>query len=113
MLPHMLRSLHGQLYIFAEKWGIEYLKALVLKKVHKILSSFSVRSSGVSEIVKLLRQIYSDDVTTDGDVFREYLVQYIAYEIEIFTESSEHMDFLEEGIRFVRDIWNMVSERLL
>lgn len=106
---------HGRLYVVAMKYDIASLKTLVLRKIHKPLLSLTLYSSRVSDVVGLLRYIYSDDpqVTAEDDELRKLLVHYVGCEMDTLGNSHEFAALLEEGGAFVRDVWKMVYGHLL
>jgi len=59
---------HAELYVFAEKWGIESLKPLALHKLHKTMLSFTLYAARQLDIVQLPRYAYYSDENTPDRV---------------------------------------------
>jgi len=71
---------HARLYVFAEKYGIYALKALVLNKLHRTLCTFTLYEARYGDIVELARYVYANTPSRRHmDKLREMVIQYIAY----------------------------------
>lgn len=107
---------HASLYVFAEKYDIEPLRALTLNKLHNTLLKFALYPARVADIIKLVRYTYSSEHTPDRedrvDDLRALVVHYVACEVDTIGDSELFVSLLEEGGPFVRDFWRKVKERI-
>jgi hypothetical protein len=107
---------HAQLYVFAEKWGIEDLKTLALFKLHKTLVSFTLYAARRPDIVELLRCAYSNDHTPDlvdtVDDLRSLVMLYAACEVENLIHSPEFLSLIGEGGQLAQDLVQMLMKRM-
>ncbi len=108
---------HANLYVLAEKYGVDSLKALTLDKIHKTLLMFTLYHARIGDIVKLINCAYSPENTPDHegrvDELRALVTHYVACEIDTIGESELFLSLLEEGGPFVRDFWMKVKERFM
>ncbi len=108
---------HASLYVFAEKYGVESLKALTLNKMHETLSAFTLYRARIGDIVKLIGYVYSSENTPDYedrvDELRALVTHYVACKADTIAESELFLGLLEEGGPFVRDFWRKVKERIV
>ncbi len=107
---------HASLYVFSEKYGVESLRALTLKKLHNTLVTFTLYPARIGDIVKLISYTYSSEHTPDHedrvDDLRALVIHYVACEVDTIAESELFLSLLEEGGPFVRDFWRKVKERI-
>jgi hypothetical protein len=105
---------HNSLYILAEKWGIDSLKALTLFKLHQTLCFFPLDELKVPRIVELARSAYSGtpDLENGIDELRALTCQYIAANSEVMSESTAFTDLIEEGGAFARDLFKCMLPRI-
>jgi hypothetical protein len=99
---------HASLYVFAEKWGIESLKALTLNKIHQTLVKFTLYESRCEDIVELVNFSYSNDNTPDLenslDDLRALVTQYVMCELESLLKAPEFISLQEQQGLFSRDL---------
>lgn len=99
---------HAQLYVFAEKWGINDLKTVALHKLHDTITSFTLYSSRRRDIVELLRYAYSNEHTPDRgeciDELRSLVVLYAACEVESLMLCPEFLLLLAEKGELTPDL---------
>jgi hypothetical protein len=107
---------HAQLYVFAEKWGIEDLKTLALFKLHKTLVSFTLYAARRPDIVELLQCAYSNDHTPDlvdaVDDLRSLVMLYTACEVENLIHCPEFLSLIGEGGQLAQDLVQMLMKRM-
>jgi hypothetical protein len=107
---------HAHLYVFAEKWGIESLKALTLNKLHQTLVKFTIYESRCEDIVELVDFSYSNDNTPDLedslDDLRALVTQYVMCELESLLKAPEFVSLQEKQGLFSRDLLQMMRRRL-
>ncbi|KAH8595423.1 hypothetical protein B0O99DRAFT_458079, partial [Bisporella sp. PMI_857] len=107
---------HAQLYVFAEKWGIDVLKTLALSKLHKTLTSFTLYAVRRPDIVKLLRYTFSNDNTPDRvgvvDDLRSLVMLYTACEVESLVHCPEFLSLVGEGGQLAQNLVQMLMKRI-
>jgi hypothetical protein len=105
---------HARLYVFADKYLVEPLKQLVLRKLHQTLVGFELYPERIGDVVELVRFVYSDDNMSGNGVneLRALVTMYIASRVQKFHESDSFLDLLQEGGDFVRDFWLVVRKSI-
>lgn len=107
---------HAQLYVFAEKWGIEALKTLSLYKLHKTLVSFTLYAARRPDIAELLRYAYSDEHTPDRDGvvddLRSLVMLYTVCEMESLINCPEFRSLVGEGGQLAQELVQMLMKRI-
>ena len=108
---------YASLYVFADKYGVESLRALTLNKLHKTLLTFTLYHARVGDVIKLVSFAYSSENTPDHeyivDELRALVTHYVACEVDTIAESELFLSLLEEGGPFVRDFWMKVKKRIM
>ena len=101
---------HVNLYVFADKYDIQHLRALVLQKLHFTLSNFPLSPKRIPDIVALIRQTYDNtmDKTPMQEDLRELATSYVVHEGSEIGNSEEFLEFIAEGGDFVRDVWTLM-----
>jgi hypothetical protein len=115
---------HAKLYVFADKYDVQPLKLLALKKLYQTLVIFTPYAQRVGDIVGLVKFTYentveraasSDENTGDEIVIeelRDLVVGYVMYELEkVSGEEFNHL--IGEGGDFVVDFWRKVKDGIL
>ena len=107
---------HAQLYVFAEKWGIEALKTLSLYKLHKTLVLFTLYAARRPDIAELLRYAYSNEHTPDRvgvvDDLRSLVMQYTVCEMESLINCPEFWSLVGEGGQLAQELVQMLMKRI-
>ena len=107
---------HAQLYVFAEKWGIESMKALALFKLHKTLTTFTLYSARRPDIVELLRYTFCNEHTPDRvdtmDDLRSLVMLYTACEVENLIRCPEFLSLIAEGGQLAQNLVQILMQRL-
>lgn len=105
---------HARLYVFADTYGIESLKATVLNKLQRTLNCFSLYESRYRDIIELVRYAYENTPTRDGrgDELRELVAQYVAYGALNLAKSKLGLDLVEENGAYARDFTRFLLERM-
>ena len=107
---------HAQLYVFAEKWGIEALKTLTLHKLHKTLASFTLYAARRPDIVELLRYTYSDEHTLDRvsavDNLRSLVILYTACEAGTLIHCPDFLLLIGEGGQLAQELVQVLVRRI-
>ena len=110
---------HARLYVFAEKFQIQDLKALSISKLYQILLTYHVFPKRICAIIELIRCVYSDENTPDRDdpvdELRALVVRYVnlGCVIRVIGNSPEFLDLLEEGGAFVTSVWPLIYAKLI
>ena len=105
---------HARLYVFADKYDIIPLKALVLAKLHDTLCKFSLYEARFGDILELVRYVYENTPSrTPRDSLRELVTHYVAYEAKKLAASEQGLDLVEENGSFARDLLSMVLEEVI
>lgn len=100
---------HAELYVLADKYGIEPLWNLVLYKLHWTLTSFTIHETDVAAIMEFVRFTYQNtysDVTTD--MLRNLATRYIVSILGQIGDRDEFKQLLAEGGDFVTDFWRII-----
>lgn len=107
---------HAELYVFADKYGINTLKQTVLHKLHKTLAIYTINPTDIRAIIELIRYTFSEDNTLDQDNYvedlRELVIAYIASEIKVIGKCEQFLLLLEEGGAFVKKFWLTMMKRM-
>lgn len=104
---------HARLYVFAEKYDIEPLKAAALNKLHRTLSTFKLYEARYGDIVALISYTYDNTPSRRVmDPLREMLVHYVAYEATRVARCGQCMELVQENGSFASDLLGMVLERV-
>lgn len=99
--------------MFAEKWGIRPLKALVLHKLHVTLCEYKPYEARYSDIIELIRYTYEyTPCRKRTDPLRELVTQYVAHEQTQIAGSEPCLSLVEDGGPFARDLLSMVLEKV-
>lgn len=104
---------HARLYVFADKYDIQPLKMLALKKLHQTLAIFTPYAQRVGDIVGLVKFTYEN--TVDRAVtedLRDLVVGYVVSELEKIS-GEEFDNLIGEGGDFVVDFWHKVGDSVL
>jgi hypothetical protein len=106
---------HARLYVFADKYGIESLKLLVLGKIQQTLVGFKCFGTRLDDVVESVRFSYCNDNTPDegDDQLRALVLQFVTCKQDKIGESESFLALLEEGGPLVRDFWLSIRKGLL
>ncbi|MCJ1238868.1 hypothetical protein MMC14_006859 [Varicellaria rhodocarpa] len=67
---------HARVYVFAEKWVIEPLKAIALNKLHEALRNYTRYEARCSDIIELVKYTYDNTpCLNQRDPLRELVIQ--------------------------------------
>jgi hypothetical protein len=105
---------HVQLYVFAEKYQINDLKDLVIRKLHKALMDTAFHPLRVGEFVELIQLAYENtpDLKSKEEPLRNLLAHYAAWNFEELAPTSAFQDLLIAGGTFVNDLCQKICRRL-
>jgi hypothetical protein len=101
---------HAELYIIADKYGIESLRQLVLHKLHQTLKSFTVYETDVVCIAEFLRFVYHNTPPDNGkiDPLRNLASRYVVSILGQIGDIEAFKQLLVEGGDFVIDFWHLI-----
>jgi hypothetical protein len=105
---------HVQLYVFAEKYQINDLKDLVIRKLHRALMDTTFHPLRVGEFVELIQLAYENtpDLKSKEEPLRNLLAHYAAWNFEELAPTSAFQDLLIAGGTFVNDLCQKICRRL-
>lgn len=102
---------HARLYVFAEKWDIRPLKALVLHKLHATLREYKPYEAHYRDVVELIKYTYERTPCRKCiDGLRELVTRYVAQEQMQIARSEPCLGLFEDGGPFARDLLSMMME---
>ena len=107
---------HARLYVFAEKYDIQPLKALAIQQLHQTLAIYTLYPERVGDIVELLRYVSANtaEAAEDGnEELRAMLVHYIGFEMDTLVKAPEFKELLlEDEGALLGDFLKMVGKRI-
>lgn len=106
---------HARVYVFAEKYDIQLLKALALDELHGTLQNFDLHPERTGDIIALLRYSYANTgETADGvEDMRTILRHYVAFEMDTLMKDNDFGDLMiEDGGALLGDFLKMVEQRI-
>lgn len=106
---------HARLYIFAEKYDVQILKALAFEELHATIAIFTLFPQRTGDIIALLRYVYAntgDSVQGKEDI-RTMLMAYVGYEMEVLIKERKFMEVMvEDGGAMLWDFMKTVEKRI-
>ena len=106
---------HARVYVFAEKYDIQSLKALALDELHCTLQSFDLHPERTGDIIALLRYVYANtgEIVDGVEDMRTVLKDYVGFEMDILMKDEDfgHV-IIEDGGALLRDFLKMVEQRI-
>ena len=106
---------HARMYVFAEEYDIQSLKALALDELHGTLQNFNLYPERTEDIVALLRYVYANTgEPVDGvEDMRTVLAHYVGFEMDTLLGDKKFGDLMiEDGGALLGDFLKMVKQRL-
>ena len=106
---------HARVYVFAEKFDIQSLKALALDELHGTLQNFDLHPERTGDIIALLRYVYANtgEPVDDVEDMRTVLTHYVGFEMDILMKDKNFRDLMiEDGGPLLGDFLKMVEKRL-
>ena len=106
---------HARVYIFAEEYDIQLLKALALDELHITLQNFYLSPERTNDIITLLRYVYANTgESVDGvEDMRTVLIHYVGFEMDNLMKNNGFGDvMMEDGGALLGDFLKMVRQRL-
>lgn len=101
---------HAELYILADKYGIEPLRQLVLNKLYRTLAGFTVYETDVPCIIDFVKFVYENTPPLTGviDPLRNLACHYVASILGQIGDLQAFKELLANGGDFVMDFWQLV-----
>lgn len=106
---------HARLYVFAEKYDIQPLKALALEELQAMLAIFNLHIERTGDIIALLRYVYENTCeSTEGvENMRTLMTHYVGYEMDTLMKDDNFRDLMiEDGGALLGDFMKMVGKRI-
>ena len=111
-LPLLLS--HAQLYIFADTYGIEDLKALTAARLHDTLSHFNYSPSSATDVAELVKYAFEntiDRLPEHPDMLRMIVTHFAANNIGALNTSPSFMVFMGKGGPFIQALVPRMCDR--
>ena len=106
---------HARLYVFAEKYDIQPLKALALEELQAMLGIFNLHIERTGDIIALLRYVYENTCESAEGVenMRTLMTHYVGYEMDTLMKDDNFRDLMiEDGGALLGDFMKMVGKRI-
>ena len=106
---------HARVYVFAEKYDIQSLKALALDELHGTLENFDLYAERTGDIIALIRYVYANTgEPVDGvEDMRTVLKHYLGFEMHTLMKDKEFGELMiEDGGALLGDFMRMVQQRI-
>ena len=103
------------MYVFAEEYDIQSLKALALDELHGTLQNFNLYPERTGDIIALLRYVYANtgEPVDDVEDMRTVLARYVGFEMDTLMGDKNFGDLMiEDGGALLGDFLEMVKQRL-
>lgn len=103
---------HARLYVFADRYGIGALKALVLNKLHFTLCNFTPYQVRYGDVLELVSYTYDNTVAgiRSGDL-RDLVLRYLVCEsAKRILRSKQCLSLIEDGGPFASDLCLMLID---
>lgn len=106
---------HARLYVFADKYDIQPLKALALEELHDTLAAYTLYRGRTGDILTLLRYVYANtgQPARGGGDLRMLLRDYLGYEMNVLMKDWEFkVLMIEDGGALLEDFIQMVAKQI-
>lgn len=101
---------HANLYVLADKYGVEDLRALTLRRLHHALMEFTIFPERIPDLVAIVHTIY--DNTVEDDVARNMIVAFFSCIGEDVKTCEEFRAALRCQGDFADDLFQKITNRL-
>ena len=104
---------HARLYVFADKYDIDNLKALAREELHATLAVSTMYQPRTRDVVALLRYIYANTAETKSGVedLRSLMTGYIGAEIETLIKDKDLEALMSQDASMLADILGAVRSK--
>lgn len=100
---------HIRMYVLADYHDIVPLRALTLRKLHRILIQFPVNDDSVASIIELVQFSYENTRTSQGEALRDLVSTYGACTLFHF-EDNDAVDLLIRSVPdFAGDLFQKID----
>jgi len=104
---------HARLYVFADKYDVQPLRALALEELQATLAIFTLYLERTADVITLLRYVYTHYNEVEDEDMRMMLTHYIGYEMDTLMEDEDFRCLMiEDGGALLADFMGMVEQRL-
>ena len=106
---------HARLYVFADQFDIQPLKALALEELQLTLARYTLYPERTGDIIALLHYIYANtSESVDGvEDLRTLLTAYMGYEMDVLIKDRAFKELMfEDGGALLGDFMGMVEKRI-
>ena len=109
---------HVKLFIFADQWMVQPLKAQCLHDLHRDLISYNVQEDGGFHIAELIRYSYALPNETmlsfvaNGLGLRRVVTRYAVLQAESLIKTDDFRSLMEDGGEFVTSFTDLMVEFL-
>lgn len=101
---------HAKLYVLADKYGVEDLRALTLRRLHRSLTEFVIFPERIPDLVAIVHTIY--DNTVEDDAARNLIVAFFSCIGEDVKTCEEFRTVLRCQGDFADDLFQKITNRL-
>ena len=102
---------HTHLYFLAEKYDIDTLRALALKKLHQCLCYFPLHDDSYDDIIDFVLYVYENTLTrAKMDPLREMITKYLAEKAQCVVYSPQGKMLIKVGGDLAIEVMMMVLE---
>jgi hypothetical protein len=97
---------HAQLYVFGDRYDVQPLRDIALRKLRCQLSIFTLHTKRISDVVDLLKYTYenTNDQHQGRDALRDLITDYVVCHIVVIGKDSRFLELLEDPGKMARDI---------
>ena len=105
---------HARLYVFADVYHVEALKALALYKLRRTLAKFYLYPERVPDVVLLLQYAYSHTMDHEEsiDELRDLVTDYAVCVIEVIAQDPDLQALLSDRGALAKDLVTKLLNRL-
>ena len=106
---------HARLYVFAEQYDIQPLKAQAFDELQLTLISYTLYPERTGDIVALMRYIYANtgEPVAGVEDLRTLLTAYMSYEMDVLMKDKAFKELMfEDGGALLGDFMGVVEKRI-
>lgn len=106
---------HARLYVFADQYDVQPLKALALEELQLTLASYTLYPERTGDIVALLRYSYANTCEPMAGVedLRTMLTAYLSYEVDtLMKDKAFKALMIEDGGALLGDFMKIMEKRI-
>lgn len=106
---------HARLYVFADQYDVQPLKALALEELQLTLANYTLYSERTGDIIALLRYSYANtcEPTAGVEDLRTMLTAYMSYEVDTLMKDKAFQDLMVvDGGALLGDFIKIMEKRI-